>query len=205
MEAHGMTALAADAIDWRSVSQEILLPERVPVRFNLDHAERQGREGLFRFSVDREVEFPSEMRIGAIRPLDPAEAYDREIQSKAQDIYDIYAAYASRIEVLKEQAALDGYSLNPTSSDAFVEFLENNPRIRRGRLVLMENGNLRAVWKGEKEAHIGLQFINNRSIQYVIFTRREPQFPVSRASGRDTLDGIERQIEAFDLNSVLYI
>ena len=69
----------------------------------------------------------------------------------------------------------------------------------------MENGNLRAVWKGENEAHIGLQFINNRSIQYVIFTRREPQSPVSRVSGRDTLDGIKRQIEAFDLKSVLYI
>ena len=200
-----MTALPPDEIDWRSVSPEIRLPESVPVRLNLDYAERQEPEGLFRFSVDKKVESSFETEIGAIRLLALAEAYDREIQFKAQDIYDIYAAYASRIEVLKEQAALDGYSLNPTSSDAFVEFLENNPRIRRGRLVLMENGNLRAVWKGENEAHIGLQFINNRSIQYVIFTRREPQFPVSRASGRDTLDGIERQIEAFDLNSVLYI
>ena len=141
----------------------------------------------------------------SIRLTDPVEAYDREIQSEAQDIYDIYAAYASRIEVLKEQAALDGYSLNHASRDAFFEFLKKNPLIKRGRLVLMENGNLRAVWKGGKEDHIGLQFINNRAIQYVIFTRREPQFPVSRVSGRDTLNGIKKQIEAFDLDSVLYI
>ena len=200
-----MTELHPATIEPYSLSQEILLPERFPVQINFDHATGQGRKGPFRLSGDREVTFPSGMRIGAIRPLDPAKVYDREIQSKAQNIYDLYTAYASRIEVLKEQAALDGYSLNHASSAAFVEFLKNNPRIRRGRLVLMENGNLRAVWKGEKEAHIGLQFINNRSIQYVIFTRREPQSPVSRVSGRDTLAGIKRQIEAFDLDSVLYI
>ena len=199
-----MTALPPNVIDPRSFLQEIPQFERFLVPVDLDHPARQIGGVPFTFRGDERVESSETERV-SIRLTDPVEAYDREIQSKAQDIYDIYAAYASRIEVLKEQAALDGYSLNPTSSDAFVEFLKNNPRIRRGRLVLMENGNLRAVWKGEKEAHIGLQFINNRSIQYVIFTRREPQSPVSRVSGRDTLDGIKRQIEAFDLDSVLYI
>ena len=200
-----MTALPPDEIDWRSVSPEIRLPESVPVRLNLDYAERQEPEGPFRFSVDKKVESSFETETGAIRLLALAEAYDPEIKSKAQHIRDIDSAYTDRIEVLKEQADLDGYSLNPTSRDAFSEFRKGNPLMRRGRLVLMENGNLRAVWKSENEAHIGLQFINNRSIQYVIFTRREPQSPVSRVSGRDTLDGIKRQIEAFDLDSVLYI
>ena len=200
-----MTALHTDAIDLRSFLQEIPQPEWFLARLDLDHATRQGREGSFRLGVDKKVESPFETEIGSIRPLDPAEAYDREIKSKAQHIRDTDFAYARRIEVLKEQAELDGYSLNRASRDAFFEFLKKNPLIRRGRLILMENGNLRAVWKGENEAHIGLQFINNRSIQYVIFTRREPQSPVSRVSGRDTLDGIKRQIEAFDLNSVLYI
>ena len=199
-----MTALPTEAIDLRSFLQEIPQPEWFLARLDLDHATRQGREDPFRFPVDKKVESPSETEVGSIRMLDPAEAYDREIKSEPW-LYDIYSAYASRIEVLKEQAELDGYSLNRASSDAFVEFLKKNPLIRRGRLVLMENGNLRAVWKGEKEDHIGLQFINSRSIQYVIFTRREPQSPVSRVSGRDTLDGIKKQIEAFELNSVLSI
>ena len=158
---------------------------------------------LYRFRGGERVE-SSWMERGLIRLLDPAEAYDREIKSKAQHIRDTDSAYANRIEILREQAELDGYSLNFASEEAFYDFLQKNPLIRRGRLILMENGNLRAVWKGKNEAHIGLQFINNQLIQYVIFTRRESRFPVSRVSGRDTMDGIMRQIEVFDLGSVVY-
>lgn len=132
------------------------------------------------------------------------EAHDREIQSRAERYRDTVSAYKNRISVLKEQAELDGYSLNPSSKAAFLEFLEKNPLIRRGRLVLMENGNLRAVWAGENRAHIGLQFLDKRAIQYVIFKQRKPSVPVSRVTGRDTMEGISKQIEAFDLRSVLY-
>ena len=199
-----MAALHTDAIDLSSFLQEIPQPERFPAPFDLAPAAGQIDEAAFIFQADEGVE-SSEPEGVSILLLDPAEAYDHEIKSKAQHIRDTDSAYASRIEVLKEQAELDGYSLTRASRDSFFEFLKKNPLLRRGRLVLMENGNLRAVWKGENEAHIGLQFINNQSIQYVIFTRREPQSPVSRASGHDTMDGIKRQIEAFDLNSVLYI
>ena len=160
-------------------------------------------EAPFIFQADERVESSKSEGV-SIRLLDPIEADDREIKSKVQKFCDTVSAYASRIEILKEQAALDGYSLNPTSKAAFLEFLKKNPLIRRGRLVLMENGNLRAVWKGANIAHIGLQFLTNRSVQYVIFTRREPWSPVSRVSGRDTMDGITRQIEAFNLDGVLY-
>ena len=200
-----MTALHTDVIDSRSFFQEIPQSEGFLVLFDLDHPARQGREGPFRFPVDERRESSLEMGIGSLHPLNPAEAYDHEIKSKAQHIRDTDSAYARRIEVLREQAELDGYSLNLASEEAFYEFFQKNLLQRRGRLVLMENGNLRAVWKGENEAHIGLQFITNLSAQYVIFTRRDPQSPVSRVSGRDTLDGIKRQIEAFDLNGVLYI
>ena len=117
---------------------------------------------------------------------------------------DTVSAYKKRIRILKEQAELDGYSLNQPSKAALLEFLEKNPLIRRGRLVLMENGNLRAVWQGENGAHIGLQFLNSRSIQYVIFKQRETSSPVSRVYGRDTMKGISKQIDAFDLHGVLY-
>lgn len=140
----------------------------------------------------------------SFRLLVPLEAYDREIKSRVQRYRDTVSAYKNRIRVLKEQAELDGYSLSQPSKAAFLEFLEKNPLIRRGRLILMENGNLRAVWKGENAAHIGLQFLDNRSIQYVIFKQRNPSGPVSRVTGRDTMEGISRQIDAFDLHSVLY-
>lgn len=196
-----MTELPPNTTVLRSSLRATQQPEWLLARFALDRAVRQ-IPSTFRGS--ERVESPETEKV-SIRLIDPVEAYDQEIKSKAQHIRDTDAAYASRIEVLKEQAESDGYSLNRASRDAFFEFLKKNPLIKRGRLVLMENGNLRASWKGGKEDHIGLQFINNRAIQYVIFTRREPQFPVSRVSGRDTLDGIKKQIEAFDLDSVLYI
>ena len=199
-----MAALHPDAIDLSSFLQEIPQPERFPVPFDLASAAGQIDEAAFIFQADEGVE-SSEPEGVSILLLDPAEAYDHEIKSKAQHIRDTDSAYARRIEVLREQAELDGYSLNLASEEAFYEFFQKNLLQRRGRLVLMENGNLRAVWKGENEAHIGLQFITNLSAQYVIFTRRDPQSPVSRVSGHDTMDGIKRQIEAFDLNGVLYI
>ena len=199
-----MTAPYTDTIDPSSSYQEILQSEISLVSFDLTPAVGQIGEYPFTFRGGERVE-SSGIERRLIRLLDPAEAHDREIRSKVQHIRDTDSAYASRIEVLKGQAELDGYSLNLASEEAFSEFHQKNPLIRRGRLVLMENGNLRAVWKGENGAHIGLQFINNLSVQYVIFTRREPQLPVSRVSGRDTMDGIIKQIEAFDLNGVLYI
>ena len=119
-----MTALPTEAIDPRSFLRAIQQPEWLLARFALDHATRQGREGPFRLGGGEKVESPFETEIGSIRPLDPAEAYDREIKSKVQHIRDTDFAYARRIEVLKEQAELDGYSLNRASRDAFFEFLK---------------------------------------------------------------------------------
>ena len=116
---------------------------------------------------------------------------------------DTVSDYQNRIRILKDHAERDGYSLSQHSMAAFLEFLDKNPHLKRGRLVLMENGNLRATWKGANGAHIALQFIDNRTIQYVIFKQREPSAPVSRVSGRDTMEGVLRQISAFDLNHVL--
>ncbi len=126
------------------------------------------------------------------------------IQSKVEQITNTISSYDNRIEVLERQAELDGYSLNLASRATFLEFFRRNPRLKRGRLVLIENGNLRAVWKDKNGAHIGLQFLENELIQYVIFKQRSPTLPVSRVYGRDTAEGIISLIDAFDLGSVLY-
>ena len=63
----------------------------------------------------------------------------------------------------------------------------------------MDNGNLRAVWKGDDGSHLGLQFLGGHFGEYVIFKRRSEAMPVSHVSGVDTLDGISAQVVAFDL------
>ncbi len=199
-----MTTPDTDTIDPSSFPREIQQPEKFLVPFDpVALAAGQIGEDSFTFRGGEQVEL-SEMERALTQPLEPIETSDDDIKSQAHQFHDTILAYERRIKVLKEQAELDGYSLNFASEGAFFDFLQKNLIIRRGRLVLMENGNLRAIWKSERETHIGLQFLANQSIQYVIFTRRKPQLPVSRVSGRDTMDGIMKQIEAFDLGDVLY-
>ena len=139
-----------------------------------------------------------------IRLLHPNERFSRKIGPVVRKLPKTVSAYDDRIEVLREQATLEGYSLNHDSKAGFLEFFRRNPLINSGRLFLLENGNLRAVWKGDDGAHIGLQFLSEKTIQYVFFARRESALSVSRASGRDTVDGVRRQIAAFDLDELIY-
>jgi len=111
--------------------------------------------------------------------------------------------YSSRIAYLKDEATHDGYGLNEDSERDFKQFVRSRPSIRKGDLVLLDNGNLRAVWKDEQSGHLGLQFLGGEMVQYVIFRRRQAVRKVSRVSGRDSLEGVARQIDAFELHSLL--
>ena len=131
-------------------------------------------------------------------PLD-ADPNDEEHHRRTK-----YDAYMSRIKLLKDEAVHDGYVLNLASEVDFRHFVRSAPQIRKGNLVLMDNGNLRAIWKDGHEARLGLQFLGGRMVQYVIFKRRKKQQPISRVTGRDSLEGFERLIHAFELHSLLY-
>ncbi len=113
-------------------------------------------------------------------------------------------AYASRIDELKAYARDDGYRLNSESEADFWAFIKLTPRFRKGGLLLMDNGNLRAVWKDGHGSHLGVQFLGDGMAQYVIFKRRGAKRRISRVVGRDSFDGVSRQIDAFDLSALLY-
>ncbi len=113
-------------------------------------------------------------------------------------------AYSARIESLCIDAAEDGYGLNSKSKDDFWKFIRSDFRIRKGQLVLVDNGNLRVIWKDETGTHLGLQFLGDQMVQYVIFKRREAALPISKVAGRDSFVGLKKQIDAFELRSPLY-
>ena len=107
---------------------------------------------------------------------------DQATKLQMEILVNAFADYNDRLRILREQAALDGFFINHDSLEGFKDFFKNNPLVRRGRLVLLENGNLRAVWKGENEAHVGLQFLSKWTVQYVIFARRQPSVITSRVT-----------------------
>lgn len=74
--------------------------------------------------------------------------------------------------------------------------------MRKGDLVLIDNGNLRAIWKDERGGRFSLQFLGGNVAQYVIFRRQRADRVISRVAGRDSLEGIARQIDPFQLHSV---
>ena len=115
-----------------------------------------------------------------------------------------FATYERRLAYLRDEAVKEGYELNPASETDFRQFVDSAPNLHKGNLVLMDNGNLRATWKDSHGTRIGLQFLGGRMAQYVIFKRRSQTLPVSRVVGRDSLEGLERKFEAFDVHSLLY-
>ena len=139
-----------------------------------------------------------------VRFLDPASAFARQLETALRDLLEAVEAYDDRISALEEYASIEGYSLNSHSKETFLEFFKNNPLTKVGGLFLHENGNLRAVWKGDGPSHVGLQFLENGLIQYVLFKRRHAAGPTSRAYGRDTPSGVLAQISALKLEQVLY-
>lgn len=139
-----------------------------------------------------------------VQLFDPGHALARELGEKTKRVLVDLQAYKVRIEELRADAAQDGYGLNAASERDFWHFIRSEPFIRKGNLVLMDNGNLRAVWKDEHGTHIGLQFLGGRSVQYVIFKRRAAAIEISRVAGRDSLEGVKRQFAAFELRSPIY-
>ncbi len=137
-------------------------------------------------------------------PIDPSIPADLTSDDAARGQRQKHETYMARIEFLQAEALHEGYALNPASRIDFERFALGVPDVRAGNLVLLENGNLRAIWKDRQGTRLGLQFLGGGMAQYVIFKRREKERPISRVAGRDSLEGLERLLAAFDMRSLLY-
>jgi hypothetical protein len=136
--------------------------------------------------------------------MSPLADLEDELKRRAERARADLEAYRNRIAALRADAVEDGFSMRPESERDFLAFVRSEPFLRKAGLILMDNGNLRAVWKDGEGSHAALQFLGHGTVQYVIFRQRRAGEPVSRVSGRDSFDGIKRQIAAFGLKPLLY-
>lgn len=114
-------------------------------------------------------------------------------------------SYAQRIEQLRQYGTEEGCSMSSLSEYdfwCFFQRLSATSNLKGGNLVLTDDGNLRAIWLGENGTRIGIEFLGHGFVQYVIFKQRGSNQHVSRVAGRDTFEGVHKQIEAFDLDTV---
>ena len=138
------------------------------------------------------------------RPPSLQARFMAEIVAKKKDSQRIDRSYQLRIEELRSYAELDGLAINGASETDFWAFIMSKPTAREAELVLLDNGNLRAIWDDEDGNHFGLQFVGNRTLQYVIFRRRKWSKTISRVAGRDTFDGVQLQVQSFELGTLLH-
>ena len=138
-----------------------------------------------------------------VQVADPRTSAHKELRDKLAAMQATYNAFKERIETLKSDAALEGFSLSASSKRDFWAFARSIPFIRKGSLVLMDNGNLRGVWKDERGNQIGLQYLGTDSVQFVIFKRPGGAGGAARVAGCTSLTDIKRQIRAFDLEGLL--
>ena len=112
--------------------------------------------------------------------------------------------YVERIETLKELAGEEGYVLDESSYNNFHKFLGKYPRLVHADLVMLDNGNLRAIWKGEKGTEVGLQFLKDSRVQYVLFNEFGPNCVESRPYGKGGFEETMKKIKEFDLDKIMF-
>lgn len=113
----------------------------------------------------------------------------------------IHEAYKCRLQELREIAADDdGYSdLKEASEKDFWSFVESMLWSKKASLFLLENGNLRAIWRGLDGMHVGIQFLGEDSVIYVIFKQRPDAKKISRLHAIDTLEGVRDQLNTLGI------
>ena len=142
-----------------------------------------------------------ERSVENVQVQEPASSYQVEYTATPGKHTELIThAYHHRIETLRSDAEIEGLAVNNTSEDNFWSFIGSIPSARKAELVLMDNGNFRAVWQDKNGDHLGVQFLGERMTEYVIFKQRQSAGSVSRVAGIDTLEGVITQLQAFDLD-----
>lgn len=138
------------------------------------------------------IERPSSARNGVVSVLsivasrdDPARQY-----------------YAERIKEMKSILGEDGLSLSSDSERVFWSFIGLVPGSRQGDLAASDEGILRAIWSGENDDQIGLDFFGGNLVLYVFF-RDTGQVKMDRAAGWSSCKDVVSLIDRFHLSHLM--
>lgn len=112
------------------------------------------------------------------------------------------AAYESRLADLRSYGEDDGIELSIVSEREFLDFACTEPQTKLASVVLLDNGNLRAVWRmGQQE--VGVQFCGGGLIQYLI-SREYDDGHITHTADRGTFEDLLAALEDADLGRLLY-
>lgn len=95
-----------------------------------------------------------------------------------------------RLEELEVVGKEENLIMSQDSKSEFLKFIHLlNPSIRP-LIFIVENGNLRALWPHDDGRQIGLQFLGEERIQYVMFDEKQSDGTVNTEYGRTSFKKI---------------
>jgi len=139
---------------------------------------------------------PAQEDLGSVEELasnNPLDQLCREQAKKQAAQARVRSEIVTRIRELCLDAVVDGDAFSEESLTDLLSFLRAVKPTVRPSLFLLDNGNLRALWRNDNGEQVGLQFMGHDLVQYVIFARRS-NGQMMRHFGQDVQSEIQKKI-----------
>lgn len=104
----------------------------------------------------------------------------------------------SRLGELRVDAEANGQALSELSLADLRAFLGSRPLASWPAIFLLDNGNLRALWKNDAKEQVRLQFLGNREFQFVIFAQHRCDSAMACEAGTRSLSAIRALVAELD-------
>ena len=134
-----------------------------------------------------------------VKSRSPANAFEKHLLQIHLSEQLTLEEYAKRIDRLRLIVREEGREISKDSEGDFWNFVQRYPFAQTGQVIVTDEGHLRLVWKGSDEAHIGIRFLGDLRVRYVIFNRRAGERALLETSGEDSFDGLISQAHACGL------
>jgi hypothetical protein len=99
-----------------------------------------------------------------------------------------------RLRELRVDAQLEGEPFSEESVVDLRQFIQSVGVTNGPAIFLMDNGNIRTLWRDADGQQVGLQVLGTRRVQFVIFSQRENPKMMMRAYGIDSLVEINARL-----------
>lgn len=110
---------------------------------------------------------------------------------------------AERVNELRRYGESEGLQFSEQSAEHVEHFTTRLTRAMRPSVFLIGNGNLRLLWVNDKNEQIGLQFLPDGKIQFVLFKLRGSE--LNHIMGIDTSVGVLETISSLGLTHLLHM
>jgi len=114
----------------------------------------------------------------------------------------LQCALETRIVELKRDGANEGLPWSAESERDFWRFIESRARLKEPRLVLMDNGNLRAIWENDAHERVAVEFRGGNGVCFVFVARTDGP-AMAYLFGEESVSNIGEKIKANGLDGLL--